>query len=113
VEAPQRAHIYWVEVPDEPESKRRPALVVSSNVRNRLANDVIVCPISSRLRGAPTHVRLHSREGGLTATSEVKCEQVMTIRKTRIVAGPLGRPLSPGRMAQVERCILTALDIIL
>jgi len=112
VEAPQRAHIYWVEVPDEPESKRRPALVVSSNVRNRLANDVIVCPISSRLRDGPTHVRLHPREGGLIAMSEVKCEQVTTIRKARVVEGPLGGPLSPGRMEQVERCILTALDIV-
>ena len=113
MEAPYRAHLYRVEVPDEPESKRRPALVVSSNVRNRLANDVIVCPISSRLRGGPTHVRLHAREGGLTATSEVKCEQVTTVRKARIVEGPLGRPLSPARMQQVERCILTALDIVL
>ena len=113
MEAPYRAHIYRVEVPDEPESKRRPALVVSSNVRNRLGNDVIVCPISSRLRGGPTHVRLHPREGGLTAMSEVKCEQVTTIRKARIIEGPLGGPLSPGRMQQVERCILTALDIVL
>jgi mRNA-degrading endonuclease toxin of MazEF toxin-antitoxin module len=45
--------------------------------------------------------------------SEVKCEQVTTIRKARIVEGPLGGPLSPGRMEQVERCILTALDIVL
>ena len=73
---------------------------------------MIVCPISSRLRGGPTHVRLHPREGGLTATSEVKCEQVTTIRRARIVEGPLGGPLSPGRMEQVERCILAALDIV-
>lgn len=112
MDAPHRAHVYWVEVPDEPKSKR-PALVVSSNVRNRFANDVLVCPISSRLRGGPTHVRLHPREGGLGATSEVKCEQVTTIRKARIVEGPLVGPLSRARMRQVERCILTALDIVL
>lgn len=47
---PRRAHLYWVCVPDEPGGKRRPALIVSPDIRNRWANDVIVVPISSVLR---------------------------------------------------------------
>ena len=38
------------------DKKMRPALIVSLNVRNRLANDVIVVPTSTTLRKAPTHV---------------------------------------------------------
>jgi len=41
------------------------ALVASPDVRNRLANDVIVVPVSSVIRDAPTHVHLRAREGGL------------------------------------------------
>jgi mRNA-degrading endonuclease toxin of MazEF toxin-antitoxin module len=65
---PRRTHIYWVRVPDEPRGKRRPALVVSPDIRNRLANDAIVVPISSVLREAPRNVRLRSREGGRGST---------------------------------------------
>jgi len=36
-----RGHVYWVEIPDEPGRKRRPALVLSPDVRNALAGDVI------------------------------------------------------------------------
>ena len=42
------------------------ALVVSPDIRNRLANDVIVVPVSSVLREAPTHVRLQQ---GLSLTA--------------------------------------------
>ena len=53
---PRRGQLYWVQIPDEPGAKRRPALVVSPDVRNRLANDVIVGPLSSVLHEAPTQV---------------------------------------------------------
>jgi mRNA-degrading endonuclease toxin of MazEF toxin-antitoxin module len=77
---PRRGHLYWVRIPDEPGRKRRPALVVSPDSRNRLASDVIVIPLSSVLREAPTHVRLRAREGGLERPSMAKCEQITTLR---------------------------------
>jgi len=61
---PRRGHLYWIQIPDEPGGKRRPALVVSPNTRNRLANDVIVVPLSSVLCEAPTHVRLRGGAQG-------------------------------------------------
>ncbi len=108
---PRRAHIYWVQVPDEPGGKRRPALVVSPDVRNRLANDVIVVPISSVLREAPTHVRLRAREGGLQRPSVAKCEQITTLRRDRLLPRPLGGGLSTARMVEVEKAIVRAIGV--
>jgi len=108
---PRRAHIYWVRVPDEPGGKRRPALVVSPDVRNRLANDVIVVPISSVLREAPTHVRLRPHEGGLARSSVAKCEQITTLRRDRLLPRPVSGALSNARMVEVEKAILRAIGV--
>jgi mRNA-degrading endonuclease toxin of MazEF toxin-antitoxin module len=111
VSYPRRAHLYWVKIPDEPRGKRRPALVVSPDSRNRLANDVIVVPVSSALRDAPTHVRLRVREGGLGRHSVAKCEQITTLRRDRLLPAPLGGSLSTTRMTQVEKAILCAIGV--
>ncbi len=108
---PRRAHVYWVRVPDEPGGKRRPALVVSPDARNRLASDVIVVPLSSVLREAPTHVRLRAREGGLRRPSVAKCEQITTVRRGRLLPRPLGGPLSNARMVEVEKAVLRAIGV--
>jgi mRNA interferase MazF len=108
---PRRAHLYWVRIPDEPGGKRRPALVVSPDSRNRLASDVIVVPVSSVLREAPTHVRLRAREGGLERPSMAKCEQITTLRRDRLAPRPIGANLAPGRMVEVEKAILRAIGV--
>jgi len=108
---PRRSHVYWVRIPDEPGGKRRPALVVSPDVRNRLANDVIVVPVSSVLREAPTHVRLRAHEGGLALPSMVKCEQITTLRRDRLAPRPLGSAISSNRMLEIEKAILRAIGV--
>lgn len=108
---PRRAHLYWVRIPDEPGGKRRPALVVSPDSRNRLASDVIVVPVSGVLREAPTHVRLRAREGGLERPSMAKCEQITTLRRDRLAPRPIGGTLAPGRMVEVEKAILRAIGV--
>jgi mRNA-degrading endonuclease toxin of MazEF toxin-antitoxin module len=108
---PRRAHIYWVRVPDEPGGKRRPALVVSPDSRNRLATDVIVIPISSVLHDAPTHVRLGAGEGGLARASVAKCEQVTTLRRDRLVLRALGGALAAMRMTEIEKALLRAIGV--
>ena len=108
---PRRAHLYWVHIPDESTGKRRPALVVSPDSRNRLASDVIVVPLSTVLREAPTHVRLRAREGGLPRPSVAKCEQITTLRRDRIAPHPLGGTLSPSRMVEIEKAVLRAIGV--
>jgi mRNA-degrading endonuclease toxin of MazEF toxin-antitoxin module len=108
---PRRGHLYWVRIPDEPRGKRRPALVVSPDSRNRLATDVIVVPVSSVLREAPTHVRLREGEAGLRRPSVAKCEQITTLRRERLLPRAIGGPLSLSRMTDVEKAILRAIGV--
>jgi mRNA interferase MazF len=91
--------------------KRRPALVISPNVRNERASDVLIVPCSSVLSEAPTHVWLRRGEGGTTTTSVLKCEQLTNIHQADINPEPIGRVLSPGRIREVERAILRAIGV--
>ena len=110
-QAPRRGHLYWVRIPDEPHRKQRPALVISPDSRNALASDVIVVPLSSVLRDAPTHVPLRAGEGGLRRRSTVKCEQITTLRRDRLSSRAMGGPLSFARMTDVEKAILRAIGV--
>ena len=91
--------------------KLRPVLVLSPNVRNALATDVIVIPCTTTLSIAPTHVRLRKGEGGVSAASVLKCEQITTLHKDDIRREPLGGPLSQKRLLEVERCVLRAIGV--
>src|SRR3990170_7389256 len=109
---PQRGEIYLVKLPGHPaDPKARPALVVSMDVRNRLANDVIVVPLTTTLRPAPTHVELAAGEGGLKQTSMAKCEQVTTLDKSFLLRGPFAGTISSTLMREVEKAIQRAIGI--
>src|SRR3970040_550832 len=103
---PRRGEIYLVRFPGHPsDTKNRPALVVSMDVRNRLANDVIVVPLTTSLRPAPTHVALAAGEGGLKQTSMAKCEQVTTLDKSFLLRGPFAGTIRPSLMREIEKAI--------
>ena len=87
--------------------------MVSIDARNRWANDVIVVPLSTTLRPAPTHVLMPAGEGGLLRDSMAKCEQVTTLDKSFLMRGPFTAQVSERLMAQVERGILCAIGIVL
>jgi len=91
--------------------KRRPAVVVSHDARNRYANDLVVVPCSTSARPLAWHVRLGKGEGGLPEASVAKCEQITTVRKTDVELVPLGPKLSLERLQEIERAILSALAI--
>ena len=103
-----------VRLPGHPsDTKDRPALVVSLDVRNRLANDVIVVPLSTTLRLAPTHVELPAGEGGLKETSMAKCEQVTTLDKSFLIRGPFAGTINTSLMREVEKAIQRAIGIVI
>ncbi|OGP95331.1 MAG: hypothetical protein A2157_20030 [Deltaproteobacteria bacterium RBG_16_47_11] len=111
---PRRGEIYWVRLPGHPsDTKDRPALVVSLDVRNRLANDVIVVPLSTTLRLAPTHVELPAGEGGLKETSMAKSEQVTTLDKSFLIRGPFAGTINTSLMREVEKAIQRAIGIVI
>src|SRR6188508_2578129 len=106
---PRRGEVWLVELPDDP--KRRPALIVSPDVRNELANSVLAVPITTNLRPAPTHVPLPSGQGGLSHDSMARCENMSYVHKSRLAGGPLAGAISGALMREVERCLLRSLGI--
>ncbi len=110
---PLRGEIYLVRLPGHPsDTKDRPALIVSLDVRNRLANDVIVVPLTTTLRPAPTHVELPAGEGGIKEASMAKCEQVTTLDKSFLIRGPFAGTISPSIMREIEKAIQRAIGLV-
>ena len=106
---PRRGEIWLVNFPDDP--KLRPALIVSLDARNELANSVLAVPITTNLRLSPTHVALPAQQGGLMHDSMARCENVSYLHKSRLARGPLAGAISPALMRDVERCLLRSLGI--
>ncbi len=81
---------------------RRPALIISDDRFNRgRAGLVMAIPMTTRERGIPTHVAVSPPEGGVRVPSFLKCEDLRSISKERLVEGPWG-VLSLRTMAAVE-----------
>jgi mRNA-degrading endonuclease toxin of MazEF toxin-antitoxin module len=106
---PRRGEIWFVDFPDDPKS--RPALIISPDARNELANSILAVPITTNLRPAPTHVALPAGQGGLIHDSMARCENVSYIHKSRLTRGPLGSAISPALMREIERSLLRCLGI--
>lgn len=106
---PRRGEVWLVSFPDDPKS--RPALIVSPDVRNELANSVLAVPITTNPRPSPTHVALPAGQGGLSHDSTARCENVSYLHKSRLGRGPLAGAISPPLMRDVERCLLRAFGI--
>jgi len=108
---PLRGCLYWVSIPGERTRKKRPALVVSVDARNRLASEVLVIPASTVRRDAPTHVRLKSGQGGVPQDCVLKCEQITTLPKELLSEHALGGEVSGQLMEQVERGVLRSIGV--
>ena len=108
---PRRGCLYWVSIPGEPTRKKRPALVISIDVRNRMAGDVLVIPASTILRPSPTHVLLKKGQGGVPKESVLKCEQITVLPKDFLDEKALGGPLSSTMLGEVERGVLRSIGI--
>lgn len=68
------------------QSGRRPALIVSVDPFNHgPAELVIVVPLTTVFKNIPLHIVVLSPEGGVKDTSYIKCEDVRSISKQRLV----------------------------
>lgn len=104
VNAPSRGDV-WLVTPDptrgHEQSGRRPALVVSADAFNRgPAGLVVVIPMTTKDKGIPLHVRIDPPEGGTKERCFIKCEDVRSISKERLVNR--WGTISPKPMADVE-----------
>lgn len=111
VTAPARGEIWSMRIPWQPDDPHqpRPALIVSADVRNRLADDVMVVPIFSQGGDGPTHVRIERGVGGLKRDGVLFCEELTTLDRDFLSRGPWG-PAVPRRLvAAVIRAARRAL----
>ncbi len=109
----RQGDVFWIDFGrargSEP-AKRRPALVVQSDLFNRTAiQTTVVAALTTNLRlgEAPGNVRLAKGEAGLPLASVVNVSQIRTLDKSALV-DRLGR-LSADRFAQVR----LGLDLLL
>lgn len=107
---PRRGEIWTVALPNQPTDPHtpRPAVIISTDVRNRLAGDVLVVPLSSTLRQLPTHVFLPAGIGGQLSDSMAKCEHITALDKRFLDRGPLGDPLPENLMREIVLAVRRA-----
>ncbi len=85
--------------------KRRPVLVLTRQEVIGLLQTVMVAPITSTVRGAPSEVPVGADEG-LKHPSAVNLDHVQTVERTRLV-GYVGS-LPPAKMRNVCRALAIA-----
>lgn len=107
----RQGEIWLVFTPGQPDDPHqpRPALIVSENIRNRRADDVIVVPIFSRGRLGPTRVPLPAATGGILHDSILYCEELTTVHRSFLTRGPLGPSVPNALLLHVRRAIRRAL----
>ena len=94
------------------DTKKRPVVVVSPDIRNELTDSVIVVPFTSNRQGVenPTRVLIPAGEGGLQADSLAVCENVSALRQTFLEQGPYGQ-ISADVLARIQRAIQVSIGI--
>lgn len=107
---PRQGEIHYVTLPGRATDKqRRPALIVSPDYRNEFANDVLVVPLTTKLRAMPTHVSIRATMGGLPKDSMAKAEQVTALPRALLGDGPLGPRIPAAKLREVHQAIWRAL----
>lgn len=92
------------------QAKVRPALVVSVDLFNQgPAELVVVVPLTTTARGIPLHVEVAPPEVGLRQRSYVKCEDIRSISRDRLLER--WGAVSPHAMAEVEERLKILLDL--
>jgi len=84
-------------------------MVISTDVRNRLADDVTVIPIFSRGSIGPTHIQLAAGQGGLKRASVLFCEEVTTIERRFVARGPWGGQVEDDVLRAIVRAVRRAI----
>lgn len=66
--------------------KTRPAMIISNNINNKHSLTVTVLPITSNVKKVfPFELVLPAKNIGLVKDSKLKCDQIRTIDKSRLI----------------------------
>ncbi len=103
----------WTPGRGSEQTGRRPSVVIQANAYNRQGRypNTVVLAVSRRGLDVISHVRLEpAKENGLTATSYVKCEQILTVSK-QCLESRLGT-LTEDELAQVETGLSSVVGLL-
>lgn len=113
--SPRRGEIWdvnWSPGRGAEQQGTRPALIIQNDRGNASSSYplTIVASMSRTERELPLHVRITpSEENGLTAETDVKCEQVMTIEKSRLIRRRGN--ITPEEMSRVDVALKLSLNL--
>jgi len=102
----RRGEVWWADLPAP--AGRRPVVLLSRNEAYAVRELVTVAPITTRVRRIPTEVPLGPADG-LPKACVVNLDTITTIPR-RSLTQPIG-PLSPDKLAAVERALMFALGL--
>jgi len=89
MQKPSRGDVWFVDLDPtmgREQAGRRPALIISVNQFNYGPADMIVLlPITTRDKKIPFHVKINPPEGGLREVSFIKCEDIRSVSKERLI----------------------------
>lgn len=97
-----RGDICWVEEPDE---KRRPALVLTREVAIPVIRQVVIAYLTTTIRGIPTEVRLDPGDG-VPRECVISMDNIGTVSKS-LLSAPI-TTLSGPRMHEVCKALAIA-----
>lgn len=112
---PKRGEIWlldWSPSRGSEQAGFRPALIIQTDAANSNPGypNTIVLAVSTKGKPVPFHVPLKpNRHNGLTEVSFIKCEQVLTVAKERLVR-KLGA-ISDEELLQIKRAIRLVLEV--
>ena len=94
------------------DTKKRPAVIISMNVRNEFRKNVLIIPFPSDLTSGetPTRILIPAGEGGLESASLALCDNISAVRKLYLERGPYGA-ITPQSLAKIQRAIQIAIGI--
>lgn len=94
------------------DTKKRPVVVVSLDIRNQYSLTILVVPFSSDTQSVnnPTRILISAGEGGLELDSVALCEVITNVEKRYLERGPYGE-ISPESLEQIQRGIQIAIGI--
>ena len=100
----RRGEVWWADLPAP--AGRRPVVLLSRNEAYAVRELVTVAPVTTRVRRIPTEVPLGPAEG-LPKSCVANLDTITTLPR-RALTQPIG-PLSPDKLAAVERALMFAL----
>jgi mRNA interferase MazF len=91
--------------------KTRPALIISNNRNNEYSSTVTLIPITTNIeRIYPFEVFISKTDSGLQLDSKIKCNQIRTVDKLRLVKS--AGKVSAQSLVKVEEALLIHVGIL-